>query len=83
MPESNMHPTEANRRTIRQASEDADTEQFVREVLTPFGARFSSTEPFRPVKIREIYADRDTVIAMWDGRGIAKAGPTRTAMPGS
>lgn len=43
-------------------------EQFVGEVLEPFGARFS--EPFRPVVMRGIYADGDTVIVLWDGAGI-------------
>ena len=41
---------------------------------TPFGARFTESEPFRPVTIRAIYADDDTVIAVWDGRGIANDG---------
>ena len=30
-------------------------EEFIREVLQPFGARFS--EPFRPVSVRGVYAD--------------------------
>jgi len=42
-------------------------EWFVGEVLEPFGARFS--EPFRPVNVRGIYADGDTVIVVWDGEG--------------
>ena len=42
-------------------------EEFVGEVLAPFGARFS--EPFRPVKVRGIYEDGDTVIVHWDGEG--------------
>jgi uncharacterized protein len=42
-------------------------EQFVGEVLAPFGARFS--EPFRPVAIRGVYADGDTVVVVWDGEG--------------
>jgi ketosteroid isomerase-like protein len=42
-------------------------EEFVSEVLQPFGARFS--EPFRPVTIRGIYADGDTVVVLWDGEG--------------
>jgi ketosteroid isomerase-like protein len=49
-------------------------QQFVDEVLTPFGARFSPSEPFRPVTIRGLYADGDTVIVSWDGRGIANDG---------
>ena len=42
-------------------------EQFVGEVLQPFGARFS--EPFRPVTIRGVFADGDTVVVLWDGVG--------------
>lgn len=50
-------------------------QQFVDEVLTPFGARFSSpSEPFRPTGIRSVHADGDTVIVLWDGRGIANDG---------
>ena len=44
--------------------------QFIDEVLAPFGARFSTSEPFRPVTIRGVFADGDTVIVVWDGRGI-------------
>lgn len=29
---------------------------------------------FRPVTIRSVYADGDTVIVVWDGRGIATDG---------
>jgi ketosteroid isomerase-like protein len=47
----------------------ADTEEFVAEVLAPFGRRFSASDPFRPVNIRGVYADGDTVIVLWDGRG--------------
>jgi len=49
-------------------------QQFIDEVLTPFGARFSTSDPFRPVTIRSVYADGDTVIVLWDGRGIANDG---------
>jgi ketosteroid isomerase-like protein len=104
MTDAPTHPTEANRRTIRDAfhawrdgtapitevfapemvwrieghslasKEYGSTAQFVDEVLAPFGARFSSSEPFRPIAIRSIHADGDTVIVLWDGRGIAKDG---------
>ena len=50
------------------------TRQFMDEVLHPFGARFSPDAPFRPVTIRGVYADEDTVIVIWDGRGIATDG---------
>jgi len=46
-------------------------QQFIDEVLAPFGARFAESGPFRPVTIRAVYADGDTVIVIWDGRGIA------------
>jgi ketosteroid isomerase-like protein len=59
-------------------------QQFIDEVLRPFGARFASSDPFRPIAIRSVYADGDTVIVLWDGRGIATDGqPSRTATPGS
>ncbi len=32
-------------------------QQFIDEVLAPFGARFMVSEPFRPVTIRAVYAD--------------------------
>ncbi len=50
-------------------------QQFIDEVLGPFGARFSaSADPFRPVTIRSVHADGDTVIVLWDGRGTANDG---------
>jgi ketosteroid isomerase-like protein len=49
-------------------------QQFVDEVLAPFLARFSDREPFRPVAVRSVYADGDTVIVLWDGQGIANDG---------
>ncbi len=49
-------------------------QQFIDEVLTPFGARFTGSESFRPVRIRAVYADGDTVIVIWDGRGMASDG---------
>jgi ketosteroid isomerase-like protein len=51
-----------------------NTQQFVDEVLQPFGARFASDTPFRPVTIRGIYADGDTVVVMWDGAGTTVVG---------
>jgi uncharacterized protein len=54
--------------------EYADREEFVDEVLAPFAARFAAGERFRPVRIRSIYADGDTVIVVWDGRGVANDG---------
>src|SRR6516225_7742074 len=49
-------------------------QEFVDEVLVPFGARFAAGERFRPVTIRSIHADGDTVIVLWDGSGIANDG---------
>ncbi len=49
-------------------------QQFIDEVLTPFGARFSTPEPFRPINIRGVHADGEMVIVVWDGRGTANDG---------
>ena len=43
-------------------------------MLAPFGARFPTADPFRPATIRSVHADGDTVIVVWDGRGIANDG---------
>lgn len=53
-----------------------NTRQFVDEVLHPFAARFSASEPFRPVAIRAVFNDEEqgTVIVVWDGRGMTTAG---------
>ncbi|HEU5386558.1 MAG TPA: nuclear transport factor 2 family protein [Streptosporangiaceae bacterium] len=56
------------------AREYRGTQQFVDEVLAPFGARFAGGEPFRPVTIRGVFADGDTVVVIWDGRGVANDG---------
>ncbi len=51
---------------------------FVDQVLLPFGKRFQ--ERFRPVSVRGLYADGDTVVVLWDGEGIALDGlPYRNA----
>jgi ketosteroid isomerase-like protein len=42
-------------------------DQFVGEMLAAFAARFS--EPFRPVAVRGVYEDGDTVVVLWDGEG--------------
>jgi ketosteroid isomerase-like protein len=52
----------------------ADKQAFVDEVLAPFGARFAGGERFRPVAIRSVVADGDTVVVLWDGHGIANDG---------
>ncbi|WP_109212021.1 MULTISPECIES: nuclear transport factor 2 family protein [Microbacterium] len=51
-----------------------DAAAFIDDVLVPFGRRFSSRDPFRPVRVRALYADGDTVIVVWDGRGTTIAG---------
>jgi ketosteroid isomerase-like protein len=56
------------------SKEYGDRQQFVDEVLAPFGARFSSSEPFRPITIRSVHADGDIVIVLRDGRGVASDG---------
>ena len=54
--------------------EYGSTREFVDAVLAPFGARFSAGERFRPVEIRSIHADGDTVVVLWDGHGVANDG---------
>ena len=44
-------------------------QEFQDKVLTPFARRFKTDEPFRPVNIRGLYVDGDTVIVIWDGVG--------------
>ena len=56
------------------SKEYGSKQQFIDEVLAPFGARFATSEPFRPAAIRAVYADGDTVIVIWDGRGVANDG---------
>jgi uncharacterized protein len=53
-------------------------EEFIDQVLGPFGARFSDGERFRPTTIRSIVADGDTVVVVWDGRGVANDGEPYT-----
>jgi ketosteroid isomerase-like protein len=43
--------------------------EFQEKVLIPFAQRFKAEEPFRPVNIRGLYVDGDTVIVIWDGKG--------------
>jgi len=45
---------------------------FVEQVLLPFGKRFKVR--FRPVSVRGVYADGDTVVVLWDGEGVALDG---------
>lgn len=54
----------------------ANKQEFIDEVLAPFGARFSAEDPFRPIATRGIFADdtTSTVIVLWDGSGMTIAG---------
>jgi ketosteroid isomerase-like protein len=54
----------------------SSAQQFQDEVLAPFAQRFSTSDPFRPVKIRGFYVDGDTVIVIWDGAGTTVVGTT-------
>jgi hypothetical protein len=56
------------------AGEYATRQEFIDEVLAPFGARFAEGERFCPSLIRSVHADGDTVIVIWDGRGVANDG---------
>ncbi len=46
---------------------------FITDVLEPFGRRFRHDAPFRPVRIRSVLADGDTVVIVWDGVGTTVA----------
>lgn len=52
----------------------ASAAEFEREVLAPFARRFAPDAPFRPVRIRSVLADGDTVVVVWDGEGGTLAG---------
>jgi uncharacterized protein len=64
----------AHRGPLRRLARVRKPPGVVDEVLAPFGARFASGERFRPERIRSIVADGDTVIVVWDGRGVANDG---------
>jgi ketosteroid isomerase-like protein len=58
-----------------ESKEYPDKKAFIDQVLAPFAARFKgSSTPFRPARIRSIFADGATVIVVWDGHGIARDG---------
>jgi uncharacterized protein len=57
------------------SGEYTSKQQLVDRVRRPFGARFAASgDPIRPVAIRSIDADGDTVNVLWDGRGTANDG---------
>ena len=65
------------------SKEYGNRQEFINEVLAPFGARFAAGQQFRPVRIRSIHADGDTVIVVWTAAGWQMtAFPTTTPMPG-
>jgi ketosteroid isomerase-like protein len=51
--------------------EYASKHEYVEEFVKPFGARFLPSQRFRATNIRSVHADGDTVIVLWDARGIA------------
>jgi uncharacterized protein len=54
--------------------EYASKGEYIEEFVKPFGARFRPSDRFRPTRIRAVHADGDTVVVLWDGRGIATDG---------
>jgi ketosteroid isomerase-like protein len=59
-------------------------QQFIDEVLAPFGARFTTSEPFRPVTIRRSTPTRTPSSSSGTAAGPpSTVSPTRTATPGS
>ncbi len=60
----------------RAAGRYGSVQQFVGEVLRPFGARFDPEDPFRPVTVRGVHAVGDTVVVVRDGEGTTTAGTT-------
>jgi ketosteroid isomerase-like protein len=56
------------------SKEYAGKREYIEEFVKPFGARFRRSDRFRPTHIRAVHADGDTVIVLWDGRGIATDG---------
>jgi hypothetical protein len=56
------------------SKEYRDKQQFIDEVPAPLAARFPTFDPFRPITIRSVHADGDTVTVVWDGRGITNDG---------
>lgn len=49
----------------------AGRDSFIREAVTPFGSRLA--QPVKP-EVRHLLADDDSVIAVWDGKGVARDG---------
>ena len=64
----------AHRGSLAGAKQYDDKQQFIDEVLAPFGARFTAGDRFRPTTVRSVHAGGDTVIVLWNGRGGANDG---------
>jgi len=56
------------------AGEYDSSQRFIDEVLAPFGARLETGERFRPIAVRSVCADGDTVVVIWDGHGVSNDG---------
>jgi hypothetical protein len=56
------------------SKEYSSKREYLEEFVKPFGARFLASKRFRPTNIRSVHADGNTVIVLWDGRGIANDG---------
>ncbi|MEU7825976.1 nuclear transport factor 2 family protein [Catellatospora sp. NPDC049111] len=56
------------------SQEFGSRQEFIDKVLAPFGARMSTTEPFRPVRVQAVICDGNDVVVLWDGRGTANDG---------
>jgi ketosteroid isomerase-like protein len=52
----------------------AGKQAYIDDFVKPFGARFRASDRFRPTRIRAVHADGDTVVVLWDGRGVATDG---------
>jgi ketosteroid isomerase-like protein len=57
-----------------ESKEYTSKQGYIEEFVKPFGARFRPSDRFRPTHIRAVHADGNTVIVLWDGRGIATDG---------
>lgn len=60
--------------TCVMAREYTSAQDFLENQLVPFQKRFPPEAPLRPVAIRGVYADGETVVVLWDARGVATDG---------
>ncbi len=54
--------------------EYTSAQEFIDELLAPFGARFHPASRFGRAEIRTVLADGDTVVVLWNGHGVANDG---------